>query len=104
MIEGSLLEDSEQIKDHVVEFYSNLFKTLPENQDEKFFNLEGPSVSEQQNVFLAVVSFPSEIIEAVFSLKKNNSPGPDGFSRVFYTLAGNIIEKDVVATTTHFFH
>ena len=42
--EGSLLEDPEQIRDHAVEFYYNLFKALPESQDEEFLNLEGPSV------------------------------------------------------------
>ena len=72
--EGSLLEDPEQIRDHAVEFYSNLFKTLPKSQDVDFFNLKGPSVSERQNVFLPAVPSPSEI-KGVFSLKKTVHQG-----------------------------
>lgn len=65
--------------------------------------MAGPSVSAEQNKLLTTIPSSFKIREAVFQLKRNNSPGPDGFSRVFFTNCWHIVGPDVMAEVIHFF-
>lgn len=65
--------------------------------------MEGPSVLAEQNRDLTAIPSPIEIRDAIFGLKNNSSPGPDGFSRVFFTGCWHIISQDVISAITHSF-
>lgn len=70
---------------------------------EALFNLNGPSVSVEQNLILSVVPSADEIHDAVFHLKRNSSPGPDRFSGIFFTSCRHVVGQDVISAVTHFF-
>lgn len=67
------------------------------------FNRLGPVVSEEQNTILVAVPSIAEIKEVVFSLQRSSSPGPDGFSGVFFTHCWEIAGPDVIKVVYHFF-
>lgn len=85
-VDGALLEDSSLIKQKAVEFFSNLLKAYPEVPSDSLFQLAGPSLSKAENGRLINVPSDLEIREAVFSLKKESSLGPDGVLRFVFHL------------------
>ena len=52
---------------------------------DSLFQVAGPSFSEAENGHLINVPFDLEIRDTVFSLKKESSPSPDGYSGSFFT-------------------
>ena len=54
-----------------------------------------PSVSEEENKELEKPIYENEIIEAIWNLHPDKSPGPDGFTINFYRAAWDIIKKDI---------
>ena len=102
-MDGNLFEDGLQIKEQAVSFFSNLFQANSVIPDEGLFLLAGPTVSKAQNQFLVAILSPEEIRNAVFHLKKSSSPGPDGFSGVFFTSCWHLVSREVTEAVTHFF-
>ena len=47
MVDGTLFEDGNLIKEQASSFFSNLFQAAPVIPDEDIFNLAGPSVIEE---------------------------------------------------------
>ncbi|KAH0743029.1 hypothetical protein KY290_031022 [Solanum tuberosum] len=45
-----------------------------------------------------------EVKQAMFSIDKNKSPGPDGYGSDFFQAAWGIIGKDVTKAILEFFH
>ena len=102
-VDGILYEEGNQIKDQATSFFSSLFQEDQVIPEEDLFHLAGPSVSEAHNQFLVAIPSPEEINKAVFHLKRSSSPGPDGFSGVFFTNCWHIVSKEVIDVVTHFF-
>ena len=71
--------------------------------DEALFPILGPAVLEERNNILVAAPSIAEINEAVFSLKRSSSLGPDGCSSVFFTQYWDIVGPDVIKAVTHFF-
>jgi len=59
--------------------------------------------SDQHSALIAPVT-SSEIKEAMFSLKRNKAPGPDGYPADFFKKTWDIVGQDVIATILNFFH
>lgn len=101
----SVGEDEEQIKDQACNYFSYLMHSRSSISipDEGLFNMEGPSVTAEQNHFLMATPSPSEIKEAIFGLKRNSSPRLDRFSGIFFTSCWQIVDPDVILVVSHFF-
>jgi hypothetical protein len=104
-VEENLVTDPQQIADHVVQYYQNLFCTnIDILQDEALIDDVIPSViNDNLNGMLTMIPSPSEIKNAVFELNKEGAPGPDGFGAFFFQTYWDIINHDVVNVVTEFF-
>ena len=56
-----------------------------------------PQVSETENEALTVVFVEKEVREAIFQMKYNKAPDPDGFPAEFYQVFWSIIKDDLIA-------
>jgi hypothetical protein len=45
-----------------------------------------------------------ELHAAIQDLPSEKTPGPDGFIRVFFKSAWNVIRQDLLAVATYFYH
>lgn len=84
-------------------YSSNLLQPSSATLDEALFYMIGPSVSPEQNKSLTAIPSSTDIREAVFQLKKNSSPCPDGFPGAYFTNCWHIVGSDVNKAVAHFF-
>ena len=81
--DGTCSSDPDQILNEQKSFYEDLYKENPEVR----FNLNNPMnicVTEEDNEHLNAPITLKELTQAVKKLKRNKSPGCDGFSAEFY--------------------
>jgi NDP-sugar pyrophosphorylase family protein len=85
-VEDTLISDHQQIADHVVDYYQNLFcSNFDLLQDEALIDDVIPNViNDRINDMLTMIPSPSEIKNVVFELNKESAPGPDGFGAFFF--------------------
>lgn len=57
-------------------------------------------INDQTNYILIVLLSPEEIKIVIFSLNKDNSPGPDGFRGFFFQYYWDVIKLDVTNAIT----
>jgi hypothetical protein len=74
---------------------------LNEEVVESAINLKLPST--QQHVLAQDVT-KEEIKHAMFSLKNNKAPGPDGFNAGFFKRIWHIVGEDVINAVSSFFY
>ncbi|XP_035551728.1 uncharacterized protein LOC118349893 [Juglans regia] len=60
------------------------------------------SVTEENNLALIMAPSETEILDALKSIPKDSSPGPDGFGSGFYRSCWDLINEDVVAAAKDF--
>ncbi|KAF5452050.1 hypothetical protein F2P56_027088 [Juglans regia] len=60
-------------------------------------------ISDEENRWLCATPSKLEVKQAVFSIPKNSSLGPDGFGSGFYMSCRDIIKEDVVEAARDFF-
>lgn len=99
-----ILHDPDEMEAHVVSYFTNLFcfARTPTN----FSTVDGliPSlVDDNMNKFLTVITSKDEDKKDVFNLKKDSSPGLDGFCGIFYHYFWSIIKQDVTSAVVQFF-
>ncbi|KAL6220268.1 hypothetical protein ACLB2K_008024 [Fragaria x ananassa] len=100
----ALLTDSQDIVDHVVNFYQSLYSADTTSSGIKDICASIPSlVSREESSMLVSTPTPEEIHDAVFSMDPSSSPGLDGFPGYFYQKCWSIIGQDVVAFVQYFF-
>ncbi|KAK1296070.1 hypothetical protein QJS10_CPB15g01202 [Acorus calamus] len=100
--DGSMLTAPEEIKEHIVHFYSELLNRdsgscIPQIQ-------AYGTLSEVDNLRLLSPVVAEEIRKAVFSLKPLSSPGPDGFPARFFQLFWPTVQYDLVEAIQSFFY
>ncbi|XXG79695.1 hypothetical protein AAC387_Pa09g0713 [Persea americana] len=82
--DATWVEDQSQIQSLAVHHFSSMASSIHLDPSESLFGLESNKVSPQQNSFLTTTPGEEEIRRVVFDLKRDSSPGPDGFSGQFY--------------------
>jgi hypothetical protein len=60
-------------------------------------------ISQEDNEKLTTVFTEQEVKEAIFQMKHNKAPGPDGFPAKFYQIFWEIIEGDLMALFKDFY-
>ncbi|XP_057770894.1 uncharacterized protein LOC130990686 [Salvia miltiorrhiza] len=104
-IEGNMVYDQSIIQDHIIDFFSNLFREEGQRTVDRVM-LEAiidEWVTEEQNDTLTRIPDDAEIAAAVFGMDSNSAPGPDGFSGSFFQNCWSIIKADVVVAIRAFF-
>jgi len=92
------IEGLSNLKSYITNFYKGLFGDLDECQvtlDESRVD-DIPQVSRRENELLTNDFTESEVREAIFSMKHNKAPGPDGFPVEFYQHFWEIIKVDLM--------
>ncbi|KAK4833981.1 hypothetical protein QYF36_014386 [Acer negundo] len=67
-------------------------------------SLINPTISEVDNEMLCMVPSEEEVKDAISSIPKHSSPGPDGFGLAFYIECLDIIKQDVIDAARDFFN
>jgi len=102
--ENTTINDQEQIANHVVNHYTNLFNVCSVLQDDGIVEEVIPNiVSDQTNNLLTMLPTPEEIFSAVTNLKRDSAPGPNGFGAFFFHKYWSIIKADVINVVSQFF-
>ena len=84
--EEGIIEGEENLKRYITNYYKELFGAPKKNDftmDETWRNAIA-QVSEMENKMLPEKFSEEEVREAIFQMKHNKSPGPDGFPVEFY--------------------
>ena len=92
------VEGHANLKSFITEFYKGLFGEPEKNSftlDESIIT-DIPQVSSQENNLLTAEFSESEIKEAIFSMKHNKAPGPDGFPAEFYQRFWETVKGDLL--------
>jgi hypothetical protein len=94
----SKVEGRANLKSFVTKFYKGLFRGPEDNSftlDESR-NLDIPQVSSWENKFFTTDFTGNEIKEAIFSMKLNKAPGPNGFPAEFYQYFWETVKGDLM--------
>lgn len=106
--DGIKVEEPEAIKGLAVNFHKRLlgrsFTSLNDFEMARISNLFSVKLSSSQQSRLQGIVTSAEIRAALFSMKDDKSPGPDGFSAYFYKKTLPIIQDDVVNAILSFFN
>ena len=104
MINGSLVSEPSMVHNHIVDYFSNLFSASDIQRDYSIVSQLIPHlVTPDDNWSLIRVLLDLEIKEVVFSMDADSSPGPDGFTGVFFKNCWDFIGIDVCVVVRHFF-
>jgi hypothetical protein len=105
LCDGELvLTDQDQISEHIVNYYKNLFCTNIVLQDQLLAEEVIPNlITDEVNSLLTVLPSHNEIKAAVFALNKDSAPGPGGFGAFFYQHFWDIVHQDVINAVLEFF-
>ena len=61
-----------------------------------------PQVNEEENELLIDEFMEKEVRDAIFQMKHNRAPGPDGFSAEFFQVFWTLIKDDLMAMFREF--
>ncbi|XXG76419.1 hypothetical protein AAC387_Pa08g0774 [Persea americana] len=81
---GSTIVDPATIQALAVDYFSDLFKPLHCLPSPSLFQVDSPKVQDHENSILTSIPSDEEIKGAVFGLKQQSSPNPDGSNGVFF--------------------
>jgi hypothetical protein len=96
--EDTVLEDKEELKEHITNFYKKLFGREPDPKvrlGEDFWKVTG-RLEESDNMWLTRPFSMSELETAVRDMKSNTAPGPDGFSTCFFKKFWGKVRDDIL--------
>ena len=102
--QGTLIKDHAEIKKAAFLTFKDLFSApadSPLNPLDHPFDLIPPLIKEADNHLLTAPISLKELKRALFRMKPDSAPGPDGFSANFYTSCWNIIKLDLLRMVRH---
>lgn len=98
------LTDTQQIANHIVNYYKSLFCTNFVLQDQLLVDEVIPKlITNDINAVLTTLPSSLEIKAAVFGLNKDSALGPDGFGAFFFQNYWQIVNKEVENAVLEFF-
>ena len=97
------MDNHKEIQSLAINHFSSMANSTHSDPSDFLFGLCNNQVSANMNILLTKILDAEEIRSAVFALKKDSSPGPDGFSRHFFTASWHIIGSFVVREMQQFF-
>lgn len=101
---NDILENHEEIAQHVLHYFSTLYATSNDCQQNDLIDKVVPlSVSQEDNALLTKLPSSEEIKEAVFALNGDGAPMPNGFGGFFFQHFWDNISLDVCNSVKQFF-
>jgi hypothetical protein len=96
--EGTV-EGEEQLMSYITKYYKNLFGSSEVGRISLNESLveDIPQVTSTESEMLVSEFSEKEIREAIFQMKHNKAPGPDGFLAEFYQVFWSLIKDDLMA-------
>ena len=104
---GERIDSQEKIQDHCVHYYQSLLggtEPLSLFDPADLSSLLAFRCSAANHAALESAFSPEDIRHAVFSLPRNKTAGPDGYSAEFFKSCWHIIGPEVVDAVTKFFN
>ncbi|WMV18919.1 hypothetical protein MTR67_012304 [Solanum verrucosum] len=101
--EGNWVEGTTQVADVAVNFFTNLFKVEPTEEDSNNFNHVERFVTIEDNNNLNSLPTLREIKDTIFSIDSDSASGTDGLNGKFYQSTWQIIASDLHAAINSFF-
>ena len=97
--EDGVIEGEENLKKYITKYYKQLFGKTKKSKIslEETEVADIPQVSEEENKMLIDEFTEKEVREAIFQMKHNKAPGPDGFPAEFYQVFWSLIKDDLMA-------
>jgi hypothetical protein len=97
--EEGVVEGEEQLKKFITKFYKDLFGPSPScglTLNESLVE-DIPQITRSEIETLLADFSEKEVRDAIFQLKHNKAPGPDGFPAEFYQVFWSLIKDDLMA-------
>jgi hypothetical protein len=100
-----IIKGNEPLKSYITDYYKSLFGLSDGGQ---FFRDNDRrsdiiQISQEDNEKLTTSFTEQEVKEAIFQMKHNKAPGPDGFPVEFYQIFWEIIKGDLMALFKDFY-
>jgi hypothetical protein len=97
--EDGIVEGEEQLKCYITNYYKKLFGCSDRGRlsfDESAVE-DIPQVTGEESDELVKMFSEKEVRDAIFQMKHNKAPGPDGFPTEFYQVFWSLIKDDLMA-------
>ena len=100
--EEGVIEGEENLRKYIKNYYKSLFG---DTEVDKLFLDESVKedithVAKEENRLLIEEFTEKEVRDAIFQMKHNKAPGPDGFPAEFYQVFWSLIKEDVIAMSS----
>ncbi|KAI9152873.1 hypothetical protein LWI28_002365 [Acer negundo] len=102
--DGRVLENAKAIHQGATKYFHDFLTGGTGVETADLSSLINPTISEVDNEMLCMVPFEEEVKDAISSIPKHSSPGPDGFGLAFYIECWDIIKQDVIDAARDFFN
>lgn len=93
--DGSFCSNQSELEAMAASFFKNLFKAQDLIAPDLVTNFVPCKVTASMNEHLCAPFSDSEIEQALFMMKPNSSPGPDGFTAGFYIKHWHLLKNDI---------
>ncbi|XP_026442645.1 uncharacterized protein LOC113342265 [Papaver somniferum] len=93
---GNIITDQKGIVDNLIDHFNKKFEYQTVQIRESIFYVVPQVITDEDNSLLEGLPDENEIKNAIFDLKQDSAPGPDGFTGTFYRAAWDTIKKDMV--------
>ncbi|XP_026459855.1 uncharacterized protein LOC113360571 [Papaver somniferum] len=94
--DGNVISDQSQIVDALIQHFQKI-EEQSVNIKEELLEVVPQLITEEDQKILDVIPSTEEIKAIVFDMDPESTPGPDGFSGIFYRSCWEIIQDDLVA-------
>lgn len=98
--QGNIYHDPDDIANQFVCYFRNIFTSAGTSNGTPFPNSTPPQVADD---FTYSIPEKQEIFQILKSMRRNASPGPDGFNVAFYLSAWNWIGDDIARLVQNFY-
>lgn len=100
---GEVLDSMEAVHEGAVRYFQNFLTGAGPSRTAHLADIISPVVSEEENTALCRAPSEMEVRDAILSIPRNSSPGPDGFGSVFFQDCWNIVKEEVIEAARDFF-
>lgn len=99
--DGNWVEGEESLKEHIVDYFYNIFSSEARNDNEEIIHTVQPKVTEGMNNLLCADYSEEEVKKALYSMGDLKAPGLDGIPAVFFKRFWQTIGDQVTKEVLH---